>query len=100
MKKIERISDQIEDEIEDALEYAQWALEVKDSDADFARILLANSKEELEHADRLHNKVVAYINEYRQLHGDPPADMLARYEYLHNRHIKDVTHVKIIQSMI
>jgi hypothetical protein len=44
----------------------------------------------------LHNAVTAVIQKYRREKGEPPADMLAVYNYLHEKAIDDVKEVKIL----
>ena len=39
------------------------------------------------------------ISDYRKEHGDPPAAMMAVYEYVHKQHIDHVAKVKILQEM-
>jgi hypothetical protein len=46
----------------------------------------------------LHNDVVKIIKEYREKNGEPPASMLAVYEYLHNKHIDDFNEAKRYQD--
>lgn len=57
------------------------------------------SREEQTHINRLHDEVVRIIEEYRKEKGEPPADMLAVYEYLHKRHIEKALEIKRYQSI-
>ena len=49
--------------------------------------------------DKLHNRVVAVIEQYRKEHGDPPAEMQWRYDYLHKKHIDKATRIKVKQAL-
>ena len=42
----------------------------------------------------LHDEVVSLIKKYRSEHGEPPANMLAVYDYLHERQIEHYGEVK------
>ena len=57
------------------------------------------SREEMIHANKLHEAVVEIIKVYREEHGDPPADMQAVYEYLHKKHVEKMMEVKALQAM-
>jgi ferritin len=98
MRLIEKLSDMIEEEIRDAEKYAKCALTYKTDKPEVARTFHALSMQELEHMQALHNLVVALIDEYRKTHGDPPAEMQARYDWLHERHIEHAASVRMLQS--
>ena len=99
MKIIQWISDRIEDEIADASTYAEHALKFKDNMQKLADTLMKISEEEMRHMALLHNEVVDIINDYRKTNGEPPADMLAVYDYLHKRQIEKSAEVKAMQMM-
>ena len=99
MKIIEYYTDKIAEEIKDAKNYAMKALELRDTDPSQAKALYDLSVEEMGHMSRLHGLVVGIIEKYRQEKGDPPADMLARYEYLHKKAIEKAARVKTLQEM-
>lgn len=99
MKIIEYYTDKIKEEIKDAKGYAMKALELRDTDPDQARELYDLSVEEMGHMSRLHDLVVGIIEKYRKEKGEPPADMLARYNYLHKEAIEKAAKVKNLQQM-
>ena len=99
MKVIEYISDQIEDEIDDATEYAKHAIAEKDVYPWLGEVLYSISLDESKHKQMLHDAVVRLIKAYREENGEPPADMMARYEYLHKRHIEAAKEAKAYQDM-
>ena len=57
------------------------------------------SAEEMKHMQMLHNQVVKIIENYRKTNGEPPASMLAIYDYLHEKFIDEAKEVKMLQQM-
>ena len=99
MKIIEILSEKIEEEICDAKSYIEMALKYKDEFPELSRTLFNLSSQEMEHMNMLHNEVTAIIKKYRETQGEPPAEMLAVYDYLHKKQIDKSTEVKMMQSM-
>ena len=99
MKVIKVLSEKISEEVCDAKAYAKLSIEYKDEYPELARTLYNLSTQEMEHMNILHKEVTEIIRRYRDTNGEPPADMLAVYEYLHKEQIKKALEVKNLQSM-
>ena len=99
MKIIEILSKHIEEEINDSACYAKMAIEYRDTYPELAETLYKLSLEETDHMNRLHAEVVKLIEDYRKENGEPPADMLAIYDYLHKQHIENAKDAKILLMM-
>lgn len=96
MKEIKELAEHIEDELEDAKAYIETALAYKDKDRDLADMYAELSKSELSHAGTQHAQVVRLIRTVRDA---PPPEMMAVWEYLHKRHIKNEEEVRRLQAM-
>ena len=99
MKLIQLLSDKIEEELEDACSYIDEAFEYVETDKATADVFHQLSTEEIGHADKLHTRVVAVINEYRASHGEPPDNMKTLYDYLHKKHMEKARSIKVKQAM-
>ena len=99
MKLIKVLSDKIKDELHDARDYVEKALEYKDEYPELSRTLYNISIQEMEHMNMLHNEITVIIQKWRSTNGEPPADMLAVYEYLHKEQIEKSLEIKMLQSM-
>ena len=99
MEIIKCLSGMIEDEIADAEKYARKALECKTTYRRTADLFFQLSTEEYKHMNMLHSEVAQLIEDYRRTNGEPPANMLAVYEYLHPRQIERAAEVKALQNM-
>ena len=94
MQKIRDIARNIEEELNDACKYAQLALDSKKDDPDLSETFYELSKEEMEHAMKLHEQVVRIIDNYRKTNGDPPERMQGRYDYMHEQYMEKAAKVK------
>ena len=99
MKLIECLEEYMEEELHDSKKYAKEAIKHKEDYPSLGETFFMLSGEELRHMQYLHNEVVKLIDAYRQQEGEPPADMLAIYNYLHNKQIEKVTEIKMLHNM-
>lgn len=98
MKLIRDLSEEIEDELDGAEKYVIMAMEIKEEHPVLAKTLFDISTDEMRHVDLLHAEVVKLIEEHRRKHGEPPASMMAVYDYLHKKHIEKANKIKVYQS--
>lgn len=99
MKLIEKLEDRIEEEIADAKYYAKLAAEVKAEHPSLAQVLYTISTQEDGHQAALHSEVVKIIEHYRKTHGDPPAAMMAVYDFMHKRSIDKLADARRYQEV-
>ncbi len=99
MKLIQQLSEMIEEEVEGACEYAKEAVKHKDDDQMLAKTFYDIAGVELQHVDMLHEQVTRIIDKHRREHGEPPAAMLAVYNYLHEKQIEKVNKVRHYLAM-
>ena len=94
MKFIEEIVDMIDDEIEGAEHYAKCAIKHREDHPSIAAAFHHIATEEMRHIDILHTEIKKLIEEHRKAHGEPPAAMLAVWDYVHKKHIERVERIK------
>lgn len=99
MKLIKELEELIEDEIRDVKKYAKMAVELKDENSSLAQVLYTISTQEDAHQASIHTEVVKIINEYKRTKGEPPAAMLAVYDFMHKRHIENMAEARRYQDM-
>lgn len=67
MDEMKMLFDYAVDEIMDARKYAEMALKYKDSDPDLAAMFHRMSGEELEHFNRLHQKLAESVDKVKEM---------------------------------
>ena len=100
MKDIELLVEHMEEEIEDAKEYAEEAMHYKAKNASLSSTFAELSAQELKHMEMLHTRAEEIITAYRKEHGEPPADMLAVWDYEHKKIIHKAAKTKAIIDML
>lgn len=98
MRIMEELSDRIEEEMDDAEKYIKLALEEKEERPQIAKLYYDLSVAEMGHADNLHRHSVQIIDDYRREKGDPPADMMAVYNYMHKKQMEKAHKIKMWQD--
>lgn len=98
MKIIKELTELVEEELEDAEKYIKLAFVHKDDNASLAKTFYELSTQEMNHVAMLHEEVVKIIEEHRKIKGDPPAAMMAVYDYLHKKHIDKASKIKVLQA--
>ena len=94
MKIIKTLSELIEEELEGAENYARLAVEHKEENPSLASTFHEIATQEMHHVNMLHDRVAETIRKHRDQHGEPPAPMMAVYEYLHGKHIDKAAEVR------
>jgi len=87
MKVIECISEDIEATMDMAEDNIKKAIMYKNDYPIAAKSFYGKSVVLMESIKPQHDSVVALIDAYRKEKGEPPAPMMAIYDYMHRRHI-------------
>ena len=99
MKLIKELEELMEDEIHDVKKYAEMAAKLKADHPGLAQVLYNISTQEDGHQAALHTEVVKLIEDHRRTKGEPPAAMMAVYDYLHKRHIENLAEARRYQEI-
>ena len=96
MKAIAELVDLISDEQSGARRYAELALQWKSEHPKTAEKLHELAGVEMQHAKQLHAEAARLIEEERARSGEPPAAMLAVYDYEHRKQIKQAAETRAL----
>ena len=99
MKIIRELEELIEEEVHDVKKYAKMATELKHEYPGLSQVLYAISTQEDGHQNMLHAEVVKLIEAHRKEHGEPPAAMMAVYDYVHKKHIDKLAEARRYQEL-
>ena len=98
MKILEKLIEHVGEELEDSEEYIELALRYKEENPMVAKTFFELSLEEMKHVEMIHGDVADIIEKHRREHGEPPASMLAVYDYLHKKNIDKAAKIKMLQN--
>ena len=99
MKVIKDLCINIEHELKSAEDYAKKAIQYKMDYPSTAQRYLNYSNNKMDTMRGLHDEVVALINDYRKINGEPPEPMMAIYNYMHERFVEMAAAIKNLQDL-
>ena len=100
MKIIKHLVEENEEELDGAEHYAEKATKYKDEDRELADVYAKLANVELDHVNTLHSQVVRIIKEWKAKSGEePPAAMMAVWDYEHGRATDKAAKVKTLLDM-
>ena len=94
MKIIMKLVELIDDELCGAKEYIKLAMHNREEHPGLADTFADLADAEMGHVSKLHDEVVKLIEEVRERDGEPPAGMLAVYDYEHKKQINKASKIK------
>lgn len=99
MTRIKKLAEEIEDELCSAKEYAEDYLTYKaKGNSQWATRYKEMAQDELKHADYIHERAVAEIDELRSVY-TPPEDMMQKWEHEHREYIEKAAWVRQMLAM-
>ena len=99
MKIIKCLSENIEETLDTAEENIKKAMLYKEEYPIAARAFYNQSVILMDSIKGQHDVVVSLIEGYKKEKGEPPAPMMAVYNYMHERHINKAAAIKALQDM-
>lgn len=99
MKIIKDLTDLIKEELGASRHYIDEALKWRATRPELSDTFFHLSQDEFHHQQLLHDEVVYLIREYQKLHGSPPKEMMAVYEYIHDIEIEKAKEILILQDL-
>lgn len=94
MKIIMKLVELIDDELCGAKEYIKLAMHNREEHPGLADTFADLADAEMGHVSKLHDEVVKLIEMVRERDGEPPAGMLAVYDYEHKKQISKASKIK------
>ena len=99
MKIIKCLSEDIECTLDMAEDEIKKAIMYKEEYPVAAKAFFAKSVALMDSIKASHDAVVSLIEGYKKEKGEPPAPMMAIYNYMHERHINKAAAIKTLQDM-
>ena len=99
MQIIKCLSENIEETLDMAEANIKKAIMYKDEYPAVAQTFYNQSTILMNSIKDQHNVVVTLITDYKKEHGEPPAPMIAIYNYMHERHTSKAAAIKALQEM-
>ena len=93
MKVIAKVVDLIGEELCDAKKYIKLAERYREHES-LSECFATLSEAEMGHVRKLHDEVEKLIAEVRERDGEPPAEMLAIYNYEHKKQIEKAAKIR------
>ena len=94
MKIIATVVELIGEELSDAKHYIRLAEQEKSEHPSLSECFATLAEAEMGHAKKLHDEAEKLIAEYKEKNGEPPADMLAVYNYEHKKQIEKAAKIR------
>ena len=94
MKIIMKLVELIDDELCGAKEYIKLAMHNREEHPGLADTFADLADAEMGHVSKLHEEVTRLIEQVRERDGEPPAGMLAVYDYEHKKQISKASKIK------
>ena len=94
MTIIETLVDRMDDEIDGAKRYTELAHKYKMEYPRLADKFIELAEAELSHLKVLHAEAARMIENIKETKGEPPADMMAIYNYEHRKQIERVAKIR------
>ena len=99
MTRIKELADEIKDELCSAKDYAEEYLTFKSKDdSTWAKRYEEMAHDELKHADYLHDRVVAEIDELSKVY-TPPEEMMEKWNADHKKYIEKAAWIRQMLTM-
>lgn len=99
MRIIKVIVERIKHEVKEADIYINKAILYKSEYPKMSDVFCKIGEDKLKNINMLHELVVSFINEYRSKKEEPPAAMMAIWEYEHKNMIDEIAELKVKLSM-